>query len=111
MGLKTAFKQTMKDFIKWVVEDRDDPAKEAYSNKISSMGVSMTKSSSGSSSALDDSNGLSLTVFSATGGKIVKVHSYDKRLDRINSSLHIVTEQEDLGEELAQIITRENLSR
>jgi hypothetical protein len=68
-------------------------------------------SGSSSSSSSFEADGLNLIVYNATGGKIIKVQSYDKRLDRMNSSLHIITEQEDFGEELSQIITRENLSR
>lgn len=112
MGLKKLLRDTLEDFLRWLSSD-NSPDKAAYDNSVPISSRGMTKSASGvsGSNSLDDGTGLNFTVFSATGGKIVKVHSYDKRLDRVNSSLHIITEHEDLGEELAQIITRENLTR
>lgn len=107
MGIKNSFRKMVKSFIRWAVdsEPADAPYDSSYTNKVSSVKGAC------SSNPLDNSEGLNFTVFNAAGGKIIKVHSYDKRLDRSNSSLYIVTEQEDLGEEIAQIITRESLTR
>lgn len=56
-------------------------------------------------------NGMNFTIFSATGGKVVQFNTYDPARDRSETRLYIVTEKDDLGEELAQIITRESLTR
>lgn len=69
------------------------------------------KIASGSNGIGDRNNGMNFTVFNATGGKVVQFATYDPIRDRHQSNLYVVTDREDLGEELAQIITRESLSR
>ena len=56
-------------------------------------------------------NSMNFTVFSAAGGKVVQFNTYDLARDRSETRLYIVTDKDDLGEELAQIITRESLRR
>lgn len=56
-------------------------------------------------------NGMNFTVFSAVGGKVVHFNTYDPARDRFETRLYIITDKDDLGEELAQIITRESLTR
>lgn len=75
--------------------------------------MSQTKGSPiSSNNTISDRNpGLNFTVYGASGGKVIQVHSYDTRTDRVISNLHIVTDNENLGEELALIITRESISR
>lgn len=72
---------------------------------------SQTKSSVGRNSVSDGSNGMNFTVYNATGGKVIQIVSYDPTRDRTSSSLYIVTDKEDLGQELGMIITKEGLSR
>jgi predicted ATP-grasp superfamily ATP-dependent carboligase len=67
---------------------------------------------SANSNSLDDhNNGMNFTVYSAIGGKIIQIKHYDTATDRTKSSLYIITDKENLGEELGQIITVESLSR
>ena len=56
-----------------------------------------------------DSPGMNFTVYRASGGHIVEHRTYDRKTDRNNHSLHIITDDKDLGEELGKIITFENL--
>lgn len=56
-----------------------------------------------------DSHGMNFTVYKANGGYIVQYNQYDKRTDRSETKLHIVTEDKDLGEELSKIISFEIL--
>jgi len=56
-----------------------------------------------------DSNGMNFTVYRANGGHIIEHRIYDKRTDRNTNSLHIITDDKDLGEEIGKIITYENL--
>ena len=55
------------------------------------------------------SQGFRLQVYGASGGTIVETTKYDEKKDENRHSLHVVTEDKDLGEELAKIITMEQL--
>jgi hypothetical protein len=55
------------------------------------------------------SQGFRLNVYGASGGTIVETTKYDRKSDEHRHSLHVVTEDKDLGEELAKIITMEQL--
>ena len=50
-----------------------------------------------------------LNIFSASGGTIVETTKYDHKSDENRHSLHVVTADKDLGEELSKIITMEQL--
>lgn len=54
-------------------------------------------------------NSVNFTIARANGGYVVEYHSYDKRTDRSNHYLHIITDDKDLGEELGKIISFESL--
>ena len=55
------------------------------------------------------SQGFRLNVYSASGGTIVETTRYDRQKDDHKHSLHVVTDDKELGEELAKIITMESL--
>ena len=55
------------------------------------------------------SQGFRLNVYSAGGGTIIETTKYDRQKDDHRHSLHVVTDDKDLGEELAKIITMESL--
>jgi len=66
--------------------------------------------------AVEDSSGLELhsqgfrlSVYGASGGTIIETTKYDRKSDENRHSLHVVTEDKDLGEELSKIITMEQL--
>lgn len=56
-----------------------------------------------------NSRGMNFTVYRASGGHIIEHRVYDKKTDRNNNSLHIITDDKDLGEEIGKIITFESL--
>lgn len=56
-----------------------------------------------------NSHGMNFTVYKANGGHIIEYRVYDRKTDRNNNSLHIITDDKDLGEELGRIITFEHL--
>jgi hypothetical protein len=56
-----------------------------------------------------DSNGMNFTVYRANGGHIVETRHYDRKRDSNDHSLHIITDDKDLGEEIGKIITFERL--
>lgn len=55
------------------------------------------------------SQGFRLNVYNASGGTIIETTKYDRQKDEHRHSLHVVTDDKDLGEELAKIITMESL--
>jgi len=100
-------KEYLRRLIKWAISsDRDCPQPE----EVTSYHGSALKSR-GTNSIGDGNNGMNFTVYSAIGGKVIQFATYDPVRDRGFSNLYIVTDKEDLGEELGQIITKESLSR
>ncbi len=55
------------------------------------------------------SQGFRLNVYGASGGTIVETTKYDRKHDENRHSLHVITEDKDLGDELSKIITMEQL--
>ena len=58
---------------------------------------------------LDSRNSVRFTVHHAHGGSVVQTRTYDERKDRNIENLYIIKNNEDLGEEIAKIITMEGL--
>ena len=50
-----------------------------------------------------------LNIYGASGGTIIETTKYDRKSDENRHSLHVVTEDKDLGQELSKIITMEQL--
>ena len=55
------------------------------------------------------SQGFRLNIYGASGGTIVETTKYDRKNDENRHSLHVITEDKDLGVELSKIITMEQL--
>jgi len=62
-----------------------------------------------SRSDIDADEGLSITVRSAIGGRIVTFRHYDRKTDRSNHRLYIVPEDQDFERELGKMITLESM--
>jgi len=56
-----------------------------------------------------ETHGMNFSIHKANGGYIVQYSQYDRRTDRSDNKLHIITDDKDLGEELGKIITLESL--
>jgi len=54
---------------------------------------------------------LRFTVYNASGGKIVEISHYDQKRDRHETSLHIISSDEDFGESLGKIAFIELLKK
>jgi hypothetical protein len=88
-------KMTLKQRIRnWLMNDND--ANECY--------------------AVEDENGpdlnsqsFRLNIYGASGGTIIETTKYDRKSDENRHSLHVVTEDKDLGQEISKIITMEQL--
>jgi hypothetical protein len=90
--MKLTFKQRIRN---WLMNDEED-----YSNQLVSVD---------SEGPNIQSQGFRLNVYSAGGGTIIETTKYDRQKDDHRHSLHVVTDDKDLGEELAKIITMESL--
>jgi len=55
------------------------------------------------------SQGFRLNIYSASGGTIIETTKYDRQKDDHRHSLHVVTDDKELRDELAKIITMESL--
>lgn len=55
------------------------------------------------------SAGFNLKVYKASGGTVIETSAYDRRSDRHQTGLYVVTDDKDLGSEISKIITMENL--
>lgn len=55
------------------------------------------------------SEGMRFQLYKASGGFVIETRHYDERTDRNNNKIYVITENQDLGEELGKIITMESL--
>jgi hypothetical protein len=62
-----------------------------------------------STPSIDNDRGIHFKVFKASGGTIIETSFYDRQKDRQHNSLHVITDDKDIGKELGKIITMETL--
>jgi hypothetical protein len=62
-------------------------------------------------STLDSDRNIRFNVYKASGGTIIETSFYDRHKDRHNNSLHVITDDKDIGKELGKIITMETLKQ
>jgi hypothetical protein len=60
-------------------------------------------------SRLDSGNPLRISIHRANGGLIVETRTVDHIKEKVYNELYLITEDQDLGKELADIITMNNL--
>jgi hypothetical protein len=58
-----------------------------------------------------DGDPIRLSIHAANGGFVIETKTYDRKRDSGNSNLYIVTDQDQLGDELSKIITMVSLGR
>ena len=56
-----------------------------------------------------NSEGMRFDLFKASGGYIVETRYYDAKTDRNHNKLHIIKDDQDIGEAMGKIITMESL--
>ena len=85
----------------------------AYEQKTMIEGVLMKSSRIGidrSEPSIDQpERAIQFTVYSANGGRVIETRRYDKRTDRNQNSLYVITSEQDFGKEIDKIITMESL--
>jgi hypothetical protein len=52
---------------------------------------------------------LNFKVWFANGGKVVQTNRYDRHKDRSQTSMYVITEDQDFGREIDKIVTMDNL--
>jgi hypothetical protein len=57
------------------------------------------------------SDGMRLQIYRASGGYVIETRSYDHHKDRNINSMHVITEDQDLGDALGKIVMMEALKR
>jgi hypothetical protein len=86
----------------------------AYSDKdvvCEGPSIGIGRSISMVTSTLDSDRNIRFNVYKATGGTIIETSFYDRHKDRHNTSLHIITDDQDIGKEIGKIITMETLKQ
>ena len=58
-----------------------------------------------------DSHGLSLNIYGADGGTVLEFRHYDMAKDRSDFALHVISQNENFEERVAQAITMEMLRK
>lgn len=58
---------------------------------------------------LDSDKAIRFAAYKASGGMVVETNFYDRIKDRSHRTLHIITDDQDLGKEIGKIITMETL--
>jgi hypothetical protein len=89
--MKLSIRQRLRN---WIMKDDDDYAEQLVS-------VDETPHI--------ESEGLRLQVYRASGGYVVETRSYDRKNDRNHNTMHVITDDEDLGERIGKIIMMEAL--
>ena len=93
-SMKLTFKQRIRN---WLMKDDDEADCSSNLISVDSDGPNI------------QSQGFRLNIYSASGGTIIETTKYDRQKDDHKHSLHVVTDDKELGEELAKIITMESL--
>ena len=90
-------KMTLKEqFRNWLFEEKESA--DDYSNHAISVDESKLHS-----------EGMRLQIYSASGGFVIETRKYDRRKDENITSMYVITEEMDLGNEIGKILTMESL--
>jgi hypothetical protein len=88
--MKLSLRQRLRN---WIMRDDDDYAEVVSVDETPHL----------------ESEGLRLQVYRASGGYVVETRSYDRKNDRNHNTMHVITDDEDLGERIGKIIMMEAL--
>ena len=105
----------MKWFYKWLAAKIDDtrysdpdeprPMDALNSSRPKSRGISVRDNEDLSTEPI------TFKMFKANGGWAIEFRQYDNKNDRVDTSLYVVNNEEELGRHISQIITMEALKR
>ena len=94
----------MKWFNKWLIKKMKQAREGEYELAKEAEIMPVQKST-----RIESDRTMTLNITKANGGWVIENRQYDKRTDRNNNSVHIITDDKDLGYELSKIITFESL--
>ena len=60
---------------------------------------------------IDSERGINFSVYKANGGMVVETRFYDDVKDRNRRALYVINDEQDMGHEIAKIITIESLKQ
>jgi hypothetical protein len=100
----------MNNWLKLKLRNWVNSAQDTYESVPMNMATSKSISV-GRGPTLDNDKGIRFQVYRASGGMIVETSTYDRHKDRSHSGLYIITDDKDLGQEIAKIITMETLKQ
>jgi len=87
------FKRMIKGLVTWSLEE--DHQEDIQSDRAEEPRISTT--------------GIKFEVYRANGGTIVETRRYNRKNDDTIYELHVITDTEDVGRAIGQIITLESL--
>ena len=90
--VKLTFKQRIRNWLMRDEDEEDVPQQLVEADKLSS-------------------EGMRLQIYKANGGYVVETRSYDSHKDRHYTTMHVITEDQDLGDSLGKIVMMEALKR
>ena len=81
---------------RWIEEDRGEGG--VYPSAVKSI-----------DNDIDSSEGYTLKVYPARGGRVIQYYKYDRQKDRSNTSLYVISDAEDLGDAVKNIVVEQAL--
>lgn len=90
--VKLSFRQRIRNWLMRNDEEADGPQLVSTESSLSS-------------------EGLRLQIYKANGGYVIETRHYDRRKDHHFINMHIVTDDQDLGDALGKIVMMEALQR
>lgn len=60
-----------------------------------------------SDSSVDSDPQLNFKIYGATGGHVMEFRRYDKKTDRYDNQLYVISTDDDMGERVARIVNME----
>ncbi len=90
--VKLTFKQRIRNWLMREEDEEDVPHQLVEADRLSSEGMRMQ-------------------IYKASGGYVVETRTYDSHKDRNFNSMHVIRDDQDLGEALGKIVMMEALKR
>lgn len=100
----------MKIFRRWFGNMCKRAWEEAQQSEKESMGqIKMSSGAAMVERGMGSDADLNFRMYKAENGHVMEVRHYDRRTDRHNNKLYLITDDQDLGAEISKIITVESL--
>ena len=84
-------------FMEWSKRAWDDAHSEQY----------VTNGSVKANDHIDSDPQLNFKIYSATGGHIMEFRRYDRKIDRYDNQLYVISTDDNMGERVARIVNME----